>query len=73
MRLVIYYFGPLGFGMVDFLAVFFIMFGSEGGGNLAVEGGEVGLSSFSSFSLPHDFEMMASSCGTSALSFAVCS
>ena len=42
MRFVISYFDPWGIGVFDFIAVFFIVFGSKFGGNLAVEGGKFG-------------------------------
>ena len=54
-----------------FFAVLFVFLGSESSGNFVVEGASSDLSCFNSSSLPHVLEMMASSWGTSALSFAV--
>ena len=47
MGLVIPYFAPIGVGLLLVLnAIIFLMFGSEGGGDLAVKGGEFGFEGF---------------------------
>ena len=47
LRLVITYFDPLGVGLLFvFFAVLFLILGSKGSGDFAVEGGEVGFKGF---------------------------
>lgn len=52
LRLVITYFDPLGVGLLlGFLTVLFLILGSKGGGDFAVEGGKLGFEGFQSLFL----------------------